>query len=99
MFCHGPFQACVEEYIPFVCNTRRLPLDMALVFALAVFVVGSGVQKLVAFDATASRILQVLFLMQGSCGGCESFRWFLPCCRLVSQLLDARNYNALERQR
>ena len=55
MFCHGPFQACVEEYIPFVCNTGRLPLDMALVFALAVFVVGSGTQKLVAFDdATAS---------------------------------------------
>ena len=57
MFCHGPIQACVEEYIPFARNTGKLPLDMALVFALAVFVVGSGAQKLVAFDdATASGI-------------------------------------------
>ena len=57
VFCHGRFQACVEEYIPLVRNTGRLQLDMALVFALAVFVVGSGAQKLVAFDdATASSI-------------------------------------------
>ena len=57
VFCHGPIQACVEECIPFVRNTGRLPLDMTLVFALAVFVVGSGAQKLVAFDdATASSI-------------------------------------------
>ena len=57
MFCHSPIQACVEEYIPFARNTGKLPLDMALVFALAVFVVGSGAQKLVAFDdATASSI-------------------------------------------
>ena len=47
--------AFLPEFTPFVCNTGKLPLDMASVFALAVFVVGSGAQKLVAFDdATAS---------------------------------------------
>ena len=36
-------------------STCKLALDMAFVFVLAVFVVGSGAQKLVAFDdATAS---------------------------------------------